>query len=118
MLIEERPVVDIQFKDIFFYFLPGVLAGVPYWTMWPIRRSFMDVVLMSVVFATSSQFIGRFASAFCQIGFGSTLMFGDWGDAAALAALSSIGAVIAVLLARHCRRCGKYYYPFDPIAVR
>lgn len=118
MLIEERLVVDIQFKDVFFYFLPGVLAGVPYWVMWPIRSSFMGVVLMSVAFAMNAQFIGRFASAICKMVFGSALMFGDWGDAAALAALSSIWAVIAVLLVRNCQRCGKTYYPFDPISVR
>ncbi len=110
--------MNIQFQDVFFYFLPGVLAGVPYWVIWPIRRSFWDVVFMIILFATNAQFIGRFASDFCRILFGSTLMFGDWGDAASLAALSSIGAVIAILLARHCRRIGKKYYPFEPIYAR
>ncbi|WP_157522448.1 hypothetical protein [Mitsuaria sp. 7] len=110
--------MENQFNDAFFYFLPGVLAGVPYWVMWPIRRSFRDVVLMIILFAANAQFIGRFASALCQVIFGSTLMFGAWGEAASLAALSSIGAVIAVLLARHCRRIGKKYYPFEPIYVR
>ncbi|OWQ48600.1 hypothetical protein CDL60_01460 [Roseateles noduli] len=110
--------MDVQFRDFFFYFLPGVLAGVPYWVMWPVRRSFRDVVFMSALFATNAQFIARFASALCQLVFGSTLMFGAWGEAASLAAISSIGAVIAVLFARHCRRIGKKYYPFEPMSVR
>lgn len=105
-------------KSVFFYFLPGLMAAGPYWAIWPIRRSLIDVIAAVAGSAMCVQGIARIASSFCESFLGGTMMFGQRGEVASIGTLSLMGITLGVLLGRHCDRCGPGYYPFSPIPVR
>jgi hypothetical protein len=107
-----------MFKDAFLYLLPGVMAGVPYWVMWPVQRRWLDVVLTIVGLAMSAHCLGRLGSSFCATFLGGTMMFGEWGDISSLASHGVIGVVIGSICGRRCSGAGPLYYPFSPFLIR
>ena len=119
---------DIQFPTFtpaFIAFVtfcaPGLCALIPYLTIWRIERRGCDYFIMIIGFVFFFRGIQDWLSLLSRFVFGSSYMFGAWGETTADCVMCAIGLVLGVrtgLLCRAMPDAGADHYPWDPLVFR
>lgn len=110
--------MSIEFKDVFFCLLPGVVGGVPYRIIWPVRRRVGDVLAMSILLTIASAIIAGGFAKLCIAATGGSMMFGEWGEVPLLASVCLIGLALGTIVGIDCNRRGPDFYPYSPFLFR
>ena len=110
--------MDSIVLDFFYCFTPGVLGGLPYWIIWPVRRRVADVVAMAGFFALVALYIAVALGDVIGTYAGSSSMLGTWGEGHSLALRILIGLAVGTCMGVDGRRQGAHYYPFNPLEFR
>ncbi|WP_431051073.1 hypothetical protein [Roseateles sp. L2-2] len=113
------------FTDPFITFItycaPGLCAIVPYWMLWRVERDRGDHLMMLFCFILYFRGLQEVASLLMRFIFGSSFVFGDWGEPWANWTMALIGLATGLYMGIRYRRMGeaaKDIYPWDPFAYR
>lgn len=108
----------MEFKDVFFCLLPGIVGGVPYWVIWPVRRRIGDVLAMIAMLFVLAVVVSGCLAKLCVLLTGGSMMFGEWGEIPLVASVCVVGMVLGALMGIDRNRKGPNFYPYSPFLFR